>query len=71
MIDRNDPCTRCEFYMFGIECDEKNCLIFKMKEENKKLKASNRRLKAEISRLKSYDNATSITIGDVHEMGAW
>lgn len=61
-----EPCTICENFIVGVDCDNSKCPIFIMKKENETLKDEIRKLKLEMSYMTSYN-----TIGDCHEMGAW
>ena len=33
-----NPCVICEKYMKGVRCEEKECPVYQMKEENEKLR---------------------------------
>lgn len=65
-------CEYCTEYMKGIPCDDKkNCYLYKLYKENKRLKEENKRLKCKIEDLQwkmSYMD-DPFSIGDRHEMG--
>lgn len=50
---RNEPCTICEAYIAGVECENDKCPIFEMKRENKRLQKNVWSLRAQISKMKS------------------
>lgn len=50
---RNEPCTICEDYIAGVECENDKCPIFEMKRENKRLQKTVWSLRSQISKMKS------------------
>lgn len=56
MTKKKEPCSICEAYIEGVECDLDGCPVHEMKEENKKLKKQISSLKKEVSRLKSNES---------------
>lgn len=50
---RNEPCTICEAYIAGVECENDKCPIFEMKRENKRLQKTVWSLRSQISKMKS------------------
>ena len=52
-MKKKDPCSICERYMDGIECDEKNCPVYEMKHENIRLNKKLRSLSDSLCKAKS------------------
>lgn len=50
---RNEPCTICEAYIAGVECENDKCLVFKIKQENKRLQKTVWSLREQIIKMKS------------------
>jgi hypothetical protein len=53
MKTTNEPCSICEEYIEGAECEKSECPVFKMKQENKRLKSTASSLRNKINRMKS------------------
>lgn len=53
MEKRNEPCSICEAYIEGVECENDGCHVYEMKQENKRLKRTVSSLRSKISKMKS------------------
>lgn len=60
----NEPCSICELWMDGIECDQCNCPVAVMKRENAALKAKISRLESD----RAYDLENRLS-NRIYEMG--
>lgn len=49
----NEPCSICEAYIEGVECENSGCPVYEMKQENKRLKRTVSSLRSQISKIKS------------------
>ena len=55
-MKKKDPCSICERYMDENECEEKNCPVYEMKQENLRLKKKLRSLSDSLCKAKSADS---------------
>lgn len=68
MTHKNDnPCSICENYINGVVCDSKECPVYRMKCENKRLRRTITNLKNSMTYMV---NPNSIFSGQ-SEMGMW
>ena len=69
MSEHKDPCSICENWINGQDCENKNCPVYRLKEENKGLVTQISSLQKKIAKLES-DAAwdRDIKYGNVHGM---
>ena len=73
-MTKTELCEMCTEYSKEQTCEhEKDCKLLGLVKENERLKKENIRLRKENTRLRNEISwgASPLTIGDVHEMGAW
>lgn len=53
MVKKSDPCSICENYMVGVDCQNELCPVFGMKAENLRLMKTIYSLRSQINKMKS------------------